>query len=93
VISLADGAARAHTIRSLRAACQLLAGPADDISSVTLAGHLPARDDPGIPILGLAQALAAECALAVRVDVDGDRFSIVFRRGSNVEWHPDVEAG
>jgi len=93
VISLVDGAARAHTIRSLRAACELLAGAADGVNSVSVAGHLPAHDDPTMPILSLAQALAAERALAVRVEVDGDRFSIVFQRASNAEWHPAGEAG
>jgi hypothetical protein len=92
MISLVDGAARAHTIRSLRAACELLAGAADGVNSVSVAGHLPAHDDPGMPILSLAQALAAERALAVQVEVEGDRFIIVFRRGAQADWGP-AEAG
>lgn len=93
MISLVDGAARAHTIRSLRAACELLAGAADGVNSVSVAGHLPAHDDPSMPILSVAQTLAAERGLAIQVEVDGDRFSVVFRRGGQPQWQPASEAG
>jgi hypothetical protein len=93
MISLVDGAARAHTIRSLRAACELLAGAADGVNSVSVAGHLPAHDDASMPILSLAQTLAAERGLAIQVEVDGERFSIVFRRGGPSERRRASEAG
>jgi hypothetical protein len=92
MLSIVDGAARAHTIRSLRAACELLAGAADGVSAVSVSGMLPEGDDPAMPILTLAQALAAERGLAVHVEVDGDRFIIQFRRGG-ASKQPPAEAG
>ncbi|HEX6655273.1 MAG TPA: hypothetical protein VF153_03575 [Candidatus Limnocylindria bacterium] len=93
MISIVDGAARAHTIRSLRAACELLSGAADGVNAVSVSGHLPEGDDPAMPILSLAQGLAAERGLAVHVEVDGDRFIVQFRRGTQPAARPASEAG
>jgi hypothetical protein len=92
MISIVDGAARAHTIRSLRAACDLLGAAADGVNAVSVSGHLPEGDDPTMPILTLAQGLAAERGLAVQVEVDGDRFIVQFRRGGK-GVKPSLEAG
>ena len=93
MISMIDGAARAHTIRSLRAACDLLSGAANGVNAVSVSGHLPDGDDPAMPILTLAQGLAAERGLAVQVEVDGDRFIVGFRRGGHAGRQPASEAG
>jgi hypothetical protein len=93
MISIVDGAARAHTIRSLRAACELLGASADGVNAVSVSGHLPDGDDPAMPILSLAQGLAAERGLAVQVEVDGDRFIVQFRRGGRAQTRPAREAG
>jgi hypothetical protein len=93
MISMVDGAARAHTIRSLRAACELLGASADGVNAVSVSGHLPDGDDPAMPILTLAQSLAAERGLAVHVEVDGDRFIVQFRRGAQADRHQASEAG
>jgi hypothetical protein len=93
MISIVDGAARAHTIRSLRAASELLGASADGVNSVSVSGHLPEGDDPAMPILALAQSLAAERGLAVHVEIDGDRFIVQFRRGGLAEQQPASEAG
>lgn len=93
MISIVDGAARAHTIRSLRAASELLGAAADGVNSVSVSGHLPDGDDPAMPILTLAQALAAERGLAVQVEVDGGRFIVQFRRGGCAEAEPAAETG
>lgn len=93
MISMVDGAARAHTIRSLRAACELLAAAADDVRAVSVSGRLPEADAPAMPILTLAQALAAECGLIVRVEVDGERFVIQFRKGGPAARPRALEAG
>ena len=93
MLSIVDGAARAHTIRSLRAACELLDGASDGVNAVSVSGHLPEGDDPAMPILTLAQGLAAERGLAVHVEVDGDRFIVQFRRGATSTRRPASEAG
>ena len=93
MISMVDGAARAHTIRSLRAACELLGAAADGVRAVSVSGRLPDGDDPAMPILTLAQALAAESGLVVRVEVDGERFVIQFRKGGPAARPQALEAG
>jgi hypothetical protein len=93
MLSIVDGAARAHTIRSLRAACDLLGAAADGVNAVSVSGLLPQGDDPAMPILTLAQGLAAERGLAVHVEVDGDRFIVQFRRGAGASRAPASEAG
>jgi hypothetical protein len=93
MISIVNGAARAQTIRSLRAACELLEGAADGVNAVSVSGTLPDGDDPAMPILALAQSLAAERALAVQVEVDGDRFIVQFRRTGAGTRRPAAEAG
>lgn len=92
MISIVDGAARAQTIRSLRAAVELLGAAADGVNAVSVSGHLPEGDDPDMPILTLAQGLAAERGLVVHVEVDGDRFIVQFRRGGQAQ-RPASEAG
>jgi len=93
MISMVDGAARAQTIRSLRAACELLGAAADGVRTVSVSGRLPDGEDPAMPILSLAQGLAAERGLAVRVEVDGDRFVVQFRKGGSAARPQALEAG
>jgi hypothetical protein len=46
-----------------------------------------------MPILTLAQALAAESGLIVRVEVDGERFVIQFRKAGPSARPQALEAG
>jgi hypothetical protein len=81
VISVVDGAATSHTISSLRAACDMLEGAAGRISAVSVSGVLPESEDPTLPVMAVAQRLAAEHRLSVQVSVEGQRFVVEFRRG------------
>jgi hypothetical protein len=93
MLSLIDGAATAHTISSLRAACAMLDGDAGRISAVSVSGVLPDADDGSVPILTVAQRLAGEHGLAVSVDVEGRRFVVQFRRGDRPIGTGTSEAG
>jgi len=81
VLSVVDGAATSHTISSLRAACDMLDGATGRINAVSVSGVLPEDDDPTLPVMAVAQRLAAEHRLAVQVSVEGRRFVVEFRRG------------
>ena len=93
MLSIVDGAATAHTISSLRAACELLDGAAGRICSVSVSGVLPEADDPSLPVLSVAQKLATEHGLAVNVEIDDRRFVVQFRRGAHGRSAPISEAG
>jgi hypothetical protein len=93
MISLVNGAAAAHTISSLRAACEMLDAAHGRVSAVSVSGVLPDADDPTLPVLTVAQRLAAEHGLAVTVDVDGDRFVVQFRRVPQANRSRIPEAG
>jgi hypothetical protein len=93
MLSLVDGAATAHTISSLRAACELLVAAAGRISAVSVSGVLPETEDPSLPVLSLAQKLATEHGLAVSVEVDERRFIVQFRRSAHGRSAPISEAG
>jgi hypothetical protein len=80
MLTVIDGAATAHTISSLRAACELLDAPASRIDAVSVSGVLPEAGDPSLPVLTVAQRLASEHGLAVTVSVEDRRFVIRFRR-------------
>jgi hypothetical protein len=81
VLTVVDGAATTHTISSLRAACDLLDGAAGRINAVSVSGVLPEDEDPTLPVMAVAQRLAAEHQLGVVVSVEGRRFVVEFRRG------------
>jgi hypothetical protein len=93
MISLANGAAAAHTISSLRAACEMLDAAHGRISAVSVSGVLPDGEDPALPVLTVAQRLAAEHALAVSVEVEDRRFVVQFRRAPHGKDAPISEAG
>jgi hypothetical protein len=93
MISLIDGAAAAHTISSLRAACEMLDAAGGRISAVSVSGVLPDGDDPAMPVLTVAQRLASEHGLAVNVELESGRFVVQFRRGPKGSEAPIVEAG
>jgi hypothetical protein len=93
MLSLIDGAATAHTISSLRAACAMLDADAGRISTVSVSGVLPDADDGSVPILTIAQRLAGEHSLAVSVDVEDRRFVVQFRRGDRRLDARTAEAG
>ena len=93
MISLVDGAAAAHTISSLRAACEMLASAHGRISAVSVSGVLPDADDPALPVLTIAQRLAAEHGVAISVEVENDRFVVQFRRTPQGHDAPMSEAG
>ena len=80
MLSVIDGAATAHTISSLRAACELLDTAAGRIDAVSVSGVLPEADDPSLPVLTVAQRLASEHGLAVAVTIEERRFVVRFRR-------------
>ena len=82
MLSIIDGAARAHTISSLRAACDVLVGGRGRIRTVSVSGVLPIPDDPELPILAVAQRLATERGLSLTVDLHGARFVVQFRVAS-----------
>ena len=81
MLSVIDGAATSHTISSLRAACDMLDGAAGRINAVSVSGVLPDHEDPTLPVMAVAQRLAAEHQLSVLVSVEGQRFVVEFRRG------------
>jgi hypothetical protein len=93
MISLVNGAAAAHTISSLRAACEMLDAAHGRVSAVSVSGVLPDGDDPALPVLTVAQRLATEHALAVTVDVQERRFMVQFRRLPEGKGAPISEAG
>ncbi len=93
MLSLIDGAATAHTISSLRAACDLLDAAGGRISAVSVSGVLPEADDPSLPVLSVAQKLATEHGLAVSVEIDERRFVVQFRRSAEGRTAPISEAG
>jgi hypothetical protein len=93
MISLVDGAAAAHTIASLRAACEMMVTAAGRIDGVSVSGVLPDAEDAAVPILSLAQRLASEHGLAVNVTVDDGRFVVQFRRGLQRNGRSMSEAG
>ncbi|HET6744871.1 MAG TPA: hypothetical protein VFH90_03375 [Candidatus Limnocylindria bacterium] len=93
MLSVIDGAATAHTISSLRAACELLDAAGGRISGVSVSGVLPEVDDPSLPVLTVAQRLASEHGLAVTVSVEDRRFVVQFRRAIQGHGAPLSEAG
>jgi hypothetical protein len=93
MLSVIDGAATAHTISSLRAACELLDAAGGRISAVSVSGVLPEVDDPSLPVLTVAQRLASEHCLAVTVSVEDRRFVVQFRRGNQGHAAPLSEGG
>jgi hypothetical protein len=93
VLSVVDGAATAHTISSLRAACDMLDASDGRINAVSVSGVLPDDDDPTLPVMAVAQRLAAEHNLAVVVSVEGRRFVVEFRRGGKPTDRRLSEAG
>ena len=92
MISVVDGAATNHTISSLRAACDMLEGAAGRINAVSVSGVLPDHDGPTLPVMAVAQRLAAEHRLSVQVSVEGQRFVVEFRRGQRANGRAS-EAG
>ena len=85
MISVVGGAATSHTISSLRAACDMLEGAVGRINAVSVSGVLPDHDDPTLPVMAMAQRLAAEHGLSVQVSVEGQRFVVEFRRGARAK--------
>jgi hypothetical protein len=92
-LSLVDGAARAQTIHSLRAACDLISAAGTRINAVSVNGVLPEADDPSMPVLTVAQRLATEHGLAVNVELEDRRFIVQFRRAVQGRSEPMSEAG
>ena len=87
MLSVVDGAATTHTISSLRAACDMLDESAGRINAVSVSGVLPDDEDPTLPVMAVAQRLAAEHQLSVLVSVEGQRFVVEFRRGQPTDRH------
>lgn len=80
MLSVIDGSAAAHTTSSLRAACEMLGAAGSGIRNVSVSGLLPDPDQGTLPVLAIAQRLAAEYGLALQVRLHAGRFEVLFSR-------------
>lgn len=79
MLTLLDGgAATAHTVASLRAACEVLRTGAGRVAAVSLQGSVPEGGRSMLPVLSAAERLAAEYDYAVTMRLDGRRFEVRF---------------
>jgi hypothetical protein len=79
MLTLLDGtAATAHTIASLRAACEVLRVSAGRVTAVSLRGCAPDGGSSVLPVLSAAERLAAEYECAVTMRLDGRTFEVRF---------------
>jgi hypothetical protein len=75
---LDGGAASAHTVASLRAACEVLRVSAGRVTAVSLGGPVPQGVRSVLPLLSAAERLAAEYDYVVTMRLDGRRFEVRF---------------
>ena len=86
MLTLLDGnAAAAHTVASLRAACEVLRVSVGRVTAVSLRGRVPDGDRSMLPVLYGAERLATEYDYAVTMRLDGTTFEVRFsaRTGPN----------
>ena len=79
MLTLLDGdVAAAHTVASLRAACEVLRVSAGRVTAVSLGGRVPEGVRSVVPLLSAAERLATEYDYAVTMRLDGRRFEVRF---------------
>lgn len=79
MLTLLDGdVAAAHTVASLRAACEVLRVSAGRVTTVSLGGRVPEGVRSVVPLLSAAERLATEYDYAVTMRLDGRRFEVRF---------------
>ncbi len=88
---LDGGAASAHTVASLRAACEVLRVSAGRVTAVSLRGPVPEGDRSVLPLLSAAERLATEYDYAVTVRLDGRTFDIRFGPRSAAHGQPPFD--
>lgn len=89
MLTLLDGgAATAHTVASLRAACEVLRVSAGRVTAVSLGGWVPEGVRSVLPLLSAAERLATEYGCAVTMRLDGRRFEVRFGPRSVPSPHP-----
>ncbi|MGQ0608641.1 MAG: hypothetical protein ACT4OQ_09290 [Chloroflexota bacterium] len=90
LIALEGNAAIAHTVASLRAACEVLRVGAGRVSAVSLRGQVPEEQRSAIPVLSAAERLAAEYEYAVTMRLDGRTFEVKFGPRESAPRRPDT---
>jgi hypothetical protein len=79
MLTLLDGdAATAHTVASLRAACEVLHASDGRVTAVSLRGAVPEDTRSVLPVLSAAERLASEYHYAVTMRLDGRTFEVRF---------------
>ena len=69
-----------RTQASLQAACDLLHGAPDRVTSVSVSGRLPEPGSGAFPVMAAAEQLAAEYEFTVSLHLDGADFIVHFSR-------------
>lgn len=78
MLTLLEGdVAAAHTVASLRAACEVLRVASGRVTAVSLGGRVPERVR-SVTLLSAAERLATEYDYAVTMRLDGSRFEVTF---------------
>lgn len=81
MLTLLDGAAAsAHTVASLRAACEVLRVGLGVVRSVSVSGRLGREDGMAMPVLKAAERLGTEYDYALTVRLDRGTFEVRFSR-------------
>jgi len=89
MLTLLDGdVAAAHTVASLRAACEVLRVSAGRVTAVSLGGRVPEGVRSVLPLLSAAERLATEYDYVVTMRLDGRRFEVRFGPRSVPSPHP-----
>jgi hypothetical protein len=88
---LDGGAASAHNVASLRAACEVLRVSAGRVTAVSLRGPVPEGGRSVLPLLSAAEQLATEYQYAVTMRLDGRTFEVRFGPRSTAHRQPPLE--
>ncbi len=82
--------AAAHTVASLRAACEVLRVSAGRVTAVSLGGRVPEGVRSVLPLLSAAERLATEYDYVVTMRLDGRRFEVRFGSRGMLNPHPET---
>lgn len=82
---LEGGVATAHTVASMRAACEVLRVSAGGVTAVSLRGRVPEGHRAVLPLLSAAERLAAEYGYVLNLRLDGQTFEARFVPRPTVE--------
>jgi hypothetical protein len=82
---LGGSAAMAHTVASLRAACDVLRIGVGGVTAISLSGRMPDGNLSVMPVLSAAERLAAEYDYAVTVRLDGRAFQVRFSAAAGMD--------